>query len=53
MTKQTGEVLGWLVLVVVILIVMGGSISWSAYKYKDCIKVGHSKAYCIATSIFR
>lgn len=30
-----------------ILALVGLSIWWSVYKYSDCLKVGHSKLYCI------
>lgn len=32
------------------LVIIGlviGSFSWAIYKYYDCLKVGHTKIYCI------
>jgi len=33
--------------VLILIIVISLAVWWGKYKYNDCLKVGHSKTYCI------
>jgi len=38
---------GLILYLIICAIAIGVAIWWLPYKYHDCLKVGHSKAYCI------
>lgn len=33
--------------VVLFVVILSAGIWWQHYKYVDCLKVGHSKLYCV------
>ena len=47
MIDKAFTILGVACIVLFALVVISGTVWWSWYKYQDCVKVGHSKLYCI------
>jgi hypothetical protein len=41
------KLLSKLAIVLGILLLIYTAFWWAAYKYRDCLKVGHSKTYCV------
>ena len=41
------RLLGALIILVVISVLLVATGWWNYYKYQDCLKVGHSKLYCV------
>lgn len=39
----------YIVAVILFVALIGLSLSWSVYKYKECKKVGHATFYCLMT----
>lgn len=46
---MSSDINPWAALVLLLFLISLG-IGWRVYKYQDCIKVGHSKLYCIFDS---
>lgn len=40
----------WWVAIPVLVPILCVAIWWQVYAYNDCLKVGHSKAYCILST---
>ncbi len=41
------KILGTIAIVGLFIMLIAASVWWSIYKYHDCLRVGHSKTYCI------
>lgn len=33
--------------ILIFIVLIGLAIWWNIFRYKECVKVGHSKTYCI------
>lgn len=44
---QIGEIAEFMAGMILIAAIIIGSCWWINYKYHDCIKVGHTKTYCL------
>lgn len=45
--KMSSELIGALLGIVFIMIFIGVGLKIAQFKYKDCIKIGHDKVYCM------
>jgi len=45
--KLDNDLIATLLFVTLIPILIGFTIWWEVYKYKDCVAVGHKTAYCL------
>lgn len=37
-----------LLIALLVVLVVGGSVLWGRWEFRECRKVGHSSAYCLA-----
>ena len=40
-------------LTLLVLLCLAGGCAWKLYKYHDCLKVGHSRSYCIENFLMK